>query len=254
MSYVSTVGHIKHQSTTLIGEIAGWKLQLQSSRVFKRLGSWKIDPFFFLPSKDIKGSIKKSLHHSFALVFVPLVLPFLLFFWGLRHQHPRIAVPPDWQRGSRFSIMLITVDDKRWWRRLKNIYDSDLILQLAAVAHRWVILPHGQIWLPVLFLSIFVKVCSLRPRVIPHTCSCVTAFAPVSTPGVDVCRSHRSVSVCKGRVFFFARAWKEKWIKRLLTRFFGDLHVCVKRSAAEWGHHKSAFLSARKDFIRREIG
>lgn len=102
MSYVSTVGHMKHQSTTLIGEIAGRKLQPQSSRVVKRLGSWKIDPFFFLPFKDIKGSIKKSLHHSFALDLVPLSLPFLLFFWGSRRQHPRIALPPDWQRGSRF--------------------------------------------------------------------------------------------------------------------------------------------------------
>lgn len=76
MSYVSTAGRIKHQSTTLIGEIAGRKLQPQSSRVVERLGSWKIDPFFFLPFKDIKGSIKKSLHHSFALDLVPLLCLF----------------------------------------------------------------------------------------------------------------------------------------------------------------------------------
>lgn len=102
MSYVSTVDRIKHQSTTLIGEIAGRKLQPQSSRVVKWLGSWKIDPSFFLPFKDTKGSIKKSLHHSFALDLAPLSPPFLLFFWGLRRQHPCIALPPDWQRGSWF--------------------------------------------------------------------------------------------------------------------------------------------------------
>lgn len=141
MSHVSTVGHIKHQSTTLIGEIARRKLQPQSSCVVKRLGSWKIDPFFFLPFKDIKGSIKKSLHHSFALDLVPLSLPFLLFFWGLatsassHRSASRLAARKSVRRSN---IMLITAGDKRWQGRFKKKkkHDSDLILQLAVAAHR----------------------------------------------------------------------------------------------------------------------
>lgn len=68
-------------------------------------------------------------------------------------------------------------------------YDSDLILRLAVAAYRWVIVPQGRIWLPVLSLCfIFITVYNMYECVCVRAhwaCPCVIIRTPTS-----MCQQH----------------------------------------------------------------
>lgn len=106
--------------------------------------------------------------------------------------HPAASFPFDWAHtlGSFFYCSVFRLVPRRWVRaRLQLLsvlqhhanhsggkamvggrkYDSDVILWLAVVAHRWVIVPRGRIWLPGFFLSVFMKVHSVLYVWLTHT-------------------------------------------------------------------------------------
>lgn len=137
---------------TLVSFI-GWFLRNAAASFLSSLQSHKM--VLSLGSHCFIHLLQTFFLHSLPLFF-PCLLTTFLFCAGFRLAQTKglsarlqmaSGLKPHANHGRRKTMVV------------EKKYDSDLILQLAMAAYWWNIVPQGQIWLPVLFLSfIFITV------------------------------------------------------------------------------------------------